>query len=218
MKEAWPPHSSFHPPLYLFLPLLLLPPVRDRLTHVNHLSEMQPLTPLQSGPRRWMAQGRDRMNRVPAWDQHQQRAQKEFPIIVHYPLPRTFYHLLLQIYIYNTEIIELSEQGWVWNHTASIPDFSSKIWRKWFCLILLIKASNSPLCWICKCCACPPKVRKNIHLLHRHPRLLIRSYEEQQCNTVHPPIECAFFLQLCSTEANQGLIVKHFHVIYSWWA
>lgn len=39
----------------------------------------------------------------------------------------------------------------------------------------------------------PSEVRKNIHLLHRRPRLLIKSHEEQPCNTVHLSGACASF-------------------------
>lgn len=38
----------------------------------------------------------------------------------------------------------------------------------------------------------PSEVRKNIHLLHCRPRLLIKSHEEQPCNTVHLSCACAF--------------------------
>lgn len=39
----------------------------------------------------------------------------------------------------------------------------------------------------------PSEVRKNMHLLHHHLRLLIKSYEEQQRNTVHTLVSVLSF-------------------------
>lgn len=50
--------SSFHPPISPSSSLQS----RDRLTHMNHLSVMRLLTPLQSGPWRSMAQWRHGMS------------------------------------------------------------------------------------------------------------------------------------------------------------
>lgn len=103
--EAWPLHFSFHPPLYRFPPHpphpLLFPPVRDRLTHMNHLSVTQLLTPLQSGPPEidGTVKGWDE-HRVPVWDQHQQTCQKKNSRLMSNTFPKEYLIIcFLQIYI-----------------------------------------------------------------------------------------------------------------------
>lgn len=103
LEEAWPLHSSFHPPL----------PSSQRQVDLYEpsVSDAAPHTSLVWPPEiHGTVKGKDE-HRVPVWDK--QHAKKEFHIIVKYLLQRTFHHLLLQICIYKAEIIKLSEQRWV---------------------------------------------------------------------------------------------------------
>lgn len=108
LEEAWPLHSSFHPPLYAPLPPPPSPSTQRQVDpYEPSVSDAAPHTsPVWPPEIDGTVKGQEE-HRVPVWDQHQQQG------IAKYLPQRMFYHLLLQIYVHNAEIIKLSEQRWV---------------------------------------------------------------------------------------------------------
>lgn len=199
VEEAWPLHSSFHPPLYRLSPPP--PPLPSSQRQVDpyepSVSDAAPHTSPVWGPGdRWHGEGM-------GWAQgpslgptpkicQQKKKKKEFNF-GQIPSPKN----ILSSVIANLHIERRNNEA-IWakagvkSHRLHTGLFQSNL-EKMVLPNSINKRIQLTAALNLQVLCMPSEVRKNIHLLHRHPRLLIKSHEEQQCNSVHPSSACAFF-------------------------